>query len=248
MSETPIPLGCDAIVMRKSKMRRSETDFIPGLVNRIILESTGQQKLYMRTYGMTQMLLSLILGFARPFLERQALQSKTFHPNSKPIPKEKKGEDEIDDETNIEPNDYQKRAVLWTEDRIRDLLQPNIETRIPALDALLVATGRYESLSHEIGIQESMRLNLDNCSSGSYSYFRDTKSLCIGENENTKKRSSEPQLNPVYWLKEHKHPTLNSCQNDRMLSKCMIFDQMKSFFNRHDNDVLLEDIIKVKRK
>jgi len=240
VNETHMPLSNDG-----EMMSRSEIDFIPGVVNRIIVESTGEQKLYMRTHSMTKVLLSLILKFAKPFLAEQALQSNISQSNRELILKEKNDEDMIKDKKYIEFNDYKKRVVVWAVDRIQDLLSPNIETRIPALDALLAATGGYDSLRHETVLQDYMRFYQDDTNLTSDAY-QHTKSLCMGKHELNEDRSELWWLHPDRCLKDHEQSTSTLSRNDHTLSNCRFFDQMKYFLKRHDDDVSLEDRIKNK--
>jgi len=239
LNEAPIPFSNAGKITSRSKI-----DFIPGLVNRIILESTGEQKLYMRTHSMTQLLLSLILKFAKPFLDTQALQSKISQSNSKLILKVNNCKDVIKDKNYIEPNAYKKRAVIWAVDSIQDLLNPNIETRIPALDALLAATGEYDSLLHETVLQDLIILYQDD-GNLTHTYSQDTKNLCMRKHDAS---IDQPELwlSPHRWLNEHENQNSKLYRNNHMLSDCRFLGQVKSFLKRHDNDVSLEDMIKNK--
>lgn len=239
LNEAPIPFSNAGKITSKSKV-----DFIPGLVNRIILESTGEQKLYMRTHSMTQVLLSLILKFAKPFLDTQALQSKISQSNSKLILKVNNCKDVIKDKNYTEPNAYKKRAVIWAVDSIQDLLNPNIETRIPALDALLAATGEYDSLLHETVLQDLIILYQDD-GNLTHTYSQDTKNLCMRKHDASIEQP-ELWLSPHRWLNEHENQNSKLYRNNHMLSDCRFLGQVKSFLKRHDNDVSLEDMIKNK--
>eukprot|EP00586_Coscinodiscus_wailesii_P007941 CAMPEP_0172523994 /NCGR_PEP_ID=MMETSP1066-20121228/293952_1 /TAXON_ID=671091 /ORGANISM="Coscinodiscus wailesii, Strain CCMP2513" /LENGTH=212 /DNA_ID=CAMNT_0013307095 /DNA_START=321 /DNA_END=959 /DNA_ORIENTATION=- len=51
---------------------------------------------------------------------------------------------------------YNERAVLWSLDRMRDLIRPPEETFIPELDALLSATSEHDPLIHEECLQSAL--------------------------------------------------------------------------------------------
>ena len=152
---------------------RPEIDFIPPLVNRIVLEISSDRGKIFKTVELTKELTELIMDFINPFfsdskvsktmkLKKQQQQLTTIHKKCK---KEEEKDDTSEMKVKLENNTnntkmlgvYELRAIDWAVARLGDLLRPNIETEIPELEALLAANGpRPHDLSFEKCLQKNL--------------------------------------------------------------------------------------------
>ena len=137
-----------------------EIDYIPGLVNRVMAGSNRRGGLK-RSVIVTELLVDLVLGFVEPYV-MQVSQERTNASNTK----KKHGYNNDDGYLCTTPDAdstmYRDRAISWAVARIKDLLRPvdvdlGPDIRIPELDALLSALGRYDGLTHERKVQQRLR-------------------------------------------------------------------------------------------
>mmetsp|Transcript_23897 Transcript_23897/g.35686 ORF Transcript_23897/g.35686 Transcript_23897/m.35686 type:complete len:378 (+) Transcript_23897:30-1163(+) len=145
---------------------KSSIDYIPGLVNSIILESSSIRGCR-RTPAVTKMLVETVLNFVEPYLMETAAQGLSAQTQQQEQQQQKKSDDTMEGKTSDsndaadkkiaddtkKRNRYRDRAVKWAVERLKDLLRPSFETDIPELDALLSATGSHDGLEHEMRVQ-----------------------------------------------------------------------------------------------
>lgn len=131
-----------------------EIDFIPGLVNRILLESR------MRTVAATEILVTLILDFVEPYVLQISGERSILSEQMHSIGGGKNGTRNTNDYEYATL--YRDRAIAWAVNCIKDLLRPlDTSADIPALDALLSASGPYDGLAHERTVQERLVQTLE---------------------------------------------------------------------------------------
>ena len=137
-----------------------EIEYIPGLVNRVMAGSNRKGG-FKRSVIVTELLVDLVLGFVEPYV-MQVSQERTNASNTK----KKHGYNNDDGYLCTTPDAdstmYRDRAISWAVARIKDLLRPvdvdlGPDIRIPELDALLSALGRYDGLTHERKVQQRLR-------------------------------------------------------------------------------------------
>jgi len=147
--------GTDKQHSSNRSRKRPDIDFIPQLVNRVIKESSGSNKIYERTSTIIQLLIHLIFDYSKDILEQSVIE--TFQDT--PFALHLATDDSTKESTKVhsKPTLYETTAITWTMNRTIDLLQPCTDTRIPALDMLLASTpGDNDGLNHDILLQDLM--------------------------------------------------------------------------------------------
>jgi len=211
---------------------------------------------------MSEILLSLVLEFVAPFLEKasQEAYDELISNCSKRRRKKHKPDEKKDIKENLlvktirEQEVYIDRVISWSFDRIHELLS-NEKTHIRELDALLAATGSNDTLAHE-ELMQSLFLNsvqdmknmldskqtsaLQECLNNRFEklffYLMDLND----RNCDTKVLESKSTNNPLKY-----HTTNYKSGSSKFLQKGkdILLNHITRFVHRHERECSLEDTL-----
>jgi hypothetical protein len=231
----------------------SKLDDIPGLIHQVLLERGDSEKdlnAYTSSSSMMELVVSIVLEFIQRFL------------------KETKSNDEDDDD-----DEYKDRAMQWAVTCLHQVLKVDTNLHIDILDTLVAANDNEEGhpgllLKHEQWVQdfllsvleeqESAGMRRRTCTAGGGGgmdfKLLDWKQRCqrvrnqlsgSGERDDGDEEIERYLHRPEAWCAALKNKdTGQAVVPPPPSSEFKFLSHMKQFFNRHDNDVNLGELIR----